>query len=314
MDMKKTNVPKSEFDLFRKMVEGELRPFLPEFSRHVFVSRLLEEALADGKIRRDITEHPALDLVFDDDVSEPPDLKAEYFLELIQNEFFRIQCSSRKMLEDAASEEEISLYANKNIQIAKAIGVDAHRLFNELLVQGYEDDLENVVAEYEDGYDNPNTYIMEILKLYIIRSIEYFQFLFRPYLKIEPLTEEDLLFDLYDKLPVRFTTSYQELLKREGQSSSTNEEDMKAFMVKHQEKLNGEKISEIQTKESNRPVLLSNEVTTKIRELKDKEGGKVLASRLGIPERTLYDIIKGKASAKTIRRISKADPQFMQIS
>jgi len=64
--------------------------------------------------------------LIDFDMPLPPDLKAEYFVELIGLEYEKIKLRASKFLKTSHEETQISLFANKNIQIAKRIAVDAH--------------------------------------------------------------------------------------------------------------------------------------------------------------------------------------------
>lgn len=221
----------SEFDLYDSIVNGRLRPYLPEFSSETSIKRLIQELNLikkeihiesadsifdglkgidfeklgykdgdqiqieiieekdEGEIKISPVELNELKPLIDIDIPPPPDLKAEYFLDLIENEFEKILISAKNFLNTTNEREEISFYANKNIQIAKRIAADAHDLSKRLKSREY------------DLHEDSDTYIMYILKLFLKRAIADFQSLFEPFLDCRLLTEDEIRTDLYEQMP-----------------------------------------------------------------------------------------------------------------
>jgi hypothetical protein len=237
--MKSSN---SEFDLYDSIVNGSLRPFLPEYSSETHIKGLIEdlektkidlscestEAICDelkgidfkklgfkdgDEFQIEIIEQkkgyvfeitPIMVKEFNDlidiDIPPPPDLKSEYFLELIEKEYEIIRNRAKVLIEKAANKDEISFYANKNIQIAKRIAAEAHRLSKQ--IKPYD----------SDPLGNSDYYIIYILKLILKRAIIYFQNLFEPYLDCILLTEEEIWTQLYEKTPTQKT--WEQLVKK----------------------------------------------------------------------------------------------------
>jgi hypothetical protein len=156
----------SEFGLYDSIVNGRLRPFLPEYASESSIDKLIEKSnqikkkiriespdsifdeliskdfvelgyrdgdeiqiqIRKGEDEREIIISPVEVNEFDDlidyDIPPPPDLKAKFFLELIEKEYKKIKSRANGLIESAANKDEISFYANKNIQIAKRIAAD----------------------------------------------------------------------------------------------------------------------------------------------------------------------------------------------
>jgi hypothetical protein len=262
--MKKDNTKNSEFELYDSIVNGKLRPFLPDYSSETYIKKLIEESTINhlaikqhlsiklkqlyyrvfqifrtlfncqvniGKKIQNIDDYESvlnettneahylkdgdqiqielkeennrkeflispveaeeLNELIDIDIPPPPDLKAKYFLGVIENEFERIERAAYKILDTATEKEELSFYANKNIQAAKRIAAEAHYLSKQLK------------SEENDSFENSNTYIIYILKLFLKRSILYFQGLFNPFLDCPPWTEDQIRTQLYEQKPIQ---------------------------------------------------------------------------------------------------------------
>jgi len=231
--MKKEKTKNSEFDLYDSIVNGKLRPFLPDYSSEAQIKKLIEKTtiiekeykfrnlddfksvlaevtnenydLKDGDRyqievveKKDCTEFlispleaKELNELIDIDIPPPPDLKAEYFLDLIENEFEKIMRAAKKFINTSNEKEEISFYANQNIQIAKRIAADAHNLSKQLK------------SNEHDSFENSNTYIMYILKLFLKRAILNFQGLLEPFLGCTLWTEDEIRTQLYEQMPAQ---------------------------------------------------------------------------------------------------------------
>jgi uncharacterized protein (UPF0262 family) len=243
----------SEFDLYDSIVNGGLRPFLPEYSSEMHIIGLIEE-LEKSKIdiSRESTEAiydelkgidfkklgykdgdefqieiierkkgyvfeispvevKELNDLIDIDIPPPPDLKSEYFLELIEKKYEKIKNRANELIENAANKDEISFYANKNIQIAKRIAAEAHRLSK------------RIKPDDCDPLDSSDSYIIYILKLFLKRAIIYFQGLFEPYLDCILLTEEEIRTQLYEQTPTQ--KIWEELEKKYAEKKVEGKEN-----------------------------------------------------------------------------------------
>ena len=219
----------SEFDLFDSIVNGKLRPYLPEYSSENHLKKLFEQlsvikmdfilAPNENPLHRidlenfgykggdefeiEITEKEGGPKIFispveikefneliDIDIPPPPDLKAKYFLYLIEDEYEKIIRKAKNVLIAGREKDEISFYANKNIQIAKNIAIEAHHLSKQLK------SVDSCLLDSSDSY------IFYILKLFLKRSIITFQRLFEPYLECSLLTEEEIRMIFYEEKPL----------------------------------------------------------------------------------------------------------------
>ena len=119
----------------------------------------------DGKLMGEMANETEeqLEELFDIDIPPPPDLKAEYFLALIEMEYEKIEQRAKNILKTALEETQVSLYANKNIQRLKEIAGQAHILSKKLPHEG------------RDSLDDPDGYIIYVLKTYLIRTIVFYQ-------------------------------------------------------------------------------------------------------------------------------------------
>lgn len=350
------------FQVFRDIIQGHLRPHLKEFSDENAIKKRMERSYPLVEITTDSIKNgiqfseeflfnnriepgdsvsiklipptqenePGIlevtklepedeEPIFDLNIPPPSDLKSEFFLDLIEDEFYRIKKKSMMRLEKASSEAELSFYANQSLQILKGLCQEA------LLLS------KKIGSLDEDGHDRwepVNSYIMYVLKYYLISSIEHYQELFKPYLKVEPQTEEDLRFELFNQWPLRFSKRHRETNeKMEARRAAKGlpplpkfeygpEGSLEAFMKRHPTRFREVQHlveDKVPTKKA-AGINVPPEVIKKLQDLKDKEGGKVLAARLNISERTLYDVLKRKAGAITCRKIAAADPQFLQLA
>jgi len=121
------------------------------------------------------------------DIPQFMSLKCNSFMELMCDEFERIKIRAEKILENINDEKLIRAYANKHVQKAKKIFYDAKRLLRE--VQRTE--------------DSENIYIFFALNLFLVRTILFYQKMFRPYLKLEPDTEEQLFHEVIKELSLQ---------------------------------------------------------------------------------------------------------------
>ena len=220
----------SEFALYDSIINGGNRPFLDKFSNEKHIQQLLDDfwsvKLVIGKngfepstnsdqirldafvkngdtivLEIDENEEPlrgTLKCTTDDKLEElidlefppPINLKAEYFFSIIEFEYEKIKLNAKNILKTASSEQDLSLYANKNIQRLKEMAYQAHLLSKRLRIKG------------RSAWDHPDSYVIDVLKTYIIRLILYYQGLFQPYLKIPIQDEDQLRTGLYGLPPI----------------------------------------------------------------------------------------------------------------
>lgn len=113
--------------------------------------------------------------------------KCTSFLELMGDEFERIKIRAEKILEMSSDEKATGNYASKHVQKAKKMFHDAKRVLREV-----------------QKTDNPeDIYIFFALNLYIVRTILFYQKMFKPYLKHEPDTEEKLILEVLKELSLK---------------------------------------------------------------------------------------------------------------
>ena len=248
----KGNEKGSDFKLFDSMVNGDMRPFLKKYSSKSHIEKLIKKLWTisffkdeDGIIKN-IPEDDELfeiigkdgdefELLFDEtndqerprltnitydkleelidiDIPPPPDLKAEYFLDLIEIEYKKIKIRADKVLQTSSNEDQISLYANKNIQKLKVIAGQAHLLSKRLRTKD------------QSTWDEPDSYIIYILKTYIIRSILFYQELFQPYIKTSIQDEIQLKMALYEaRSPQDFEEDLNQKVKNKFYKNLNNE-------------------------------------------------------------------------------------------
>jgi hypothetical protein len=224
--MAKKQILKSvNFDLFNRIINGNLRPFLKDFDTDEKVKKIYDDAKViqkgifsgkvdffetidlvengfkdgdefvieitdqeDGTIQaiiKNLTEENLEELI-DIDIPPPPNLKGEYFEFIVEREYKSLVIRIDNYLHHTSIESELKLFANKNIQLLKKLAEDAHRLKKKL----YKEDL--------DDLDNPDTYVIYLLKTYILRLILLIQKRFEPFLTIPAQSETALRIELYE--------------------------------------------------------------------------------------------------------------------
>lgn len=113
--------------------------------------------------------------------------KSNAFGILITDQFERIKIRAEKMLEMDINSETAMLYAARNIQKAKKLFHDAKILLKHLQAK-------------QDGED---FYIIFVLSIFLVRTILFYQKMFRPFIQGKPDTETQLKAELYDCISLR---------------------------------------------------------------------------------------------------------------
>jgi hypothetical protein len=221
-----------EFSLYDEIVNGGMRPFLDQYSSDQNVKKLLGKVKGVKTIKFDsrdkfidninnfIDKHcyakegdlfeveisqgegdgagtiiatpiepEGLNDLFDIDIPPPPDKKSEIFLDIITHEYDKIKRRAQKALLSFKNADKITFFANRNVQNAKRIAVDAHRVSKQLKSADH------------DCFDHPDSYIFYLVKLFLVRSILFYQGIFEPYIKSKILNEEELRVFLFNKKP-----------------------------------------------------------------------------------------------------------------
>ncbi|MDP1676333.1 MAG: hypothetical protein Q8L88_05650 [Bacteroidota bacterium] len=260
----------NEFILYDRIVNGNLRPHLERFSTPVGLKELekefysktiiiqndnigslfdefindfhgikdgdkLEIEISDDDATPQIVLRPILnseeESLINIDIPPPPNEKAEIFLRIIENEYNRIETSLTKNLTSLNNENDIKIYGLKNIQIAKKIARDSHLLGKKIEKIGVE------------SWDNPNTYIIYVLKKHLIYSLLIMQNIYCPLIGQKIQTEgelEDELFDCQHSIAISKAASLSdfinvrhiEKLYNEIAKSATLEEKINLFKNK----------------------------------------------------------------------------------
>jgi hypothetical protein len=105
------------------------------------------------------------------DIFNPPNYRAELYLLLMQREISSIIHKISSFLHNSTDIKSNELFALKNIQILKGLAVDLRIYFQEVGIE----DIDNF-------YDpDPDTFILNMLKFYIINLIQYIQRTFSPF-------------------------------------------------------------------------------------------------------------------------------------
>jgi hypothetical protein len=113
--------------------------------------------------------------------------KCNCYLELLGDEFERITVRAEKILDNANDAKQTGAYASKHVQKSKKLFHDAKRRLKEVQKNNNTEDI----------------YIFFILSLFIIRTILFYQKMFRPYLKLQPDTEEKLMHEVLTILSLK---------------------------------------------------------------------------------------------------------------
>lgn len=217
----------NEFKLYNRIINGDLRPHLKSYDninglrkieKEFFSSEItVDETLPDNLLRHFPAVLPSLkhgdevNLTIDDtttplqititlipnekeealinlDIPPPPDAKSELFLKIIELEYERIKEGFLDFFNNAKDAQSVSFYASQNIQMAKIIAKDAHTL------------KKKIKNRENDEFDNPNVYVIEVVKKYLIYLLIDIQTLFNPFITFELQNEcelEDELFEGY---------------------------------------------------------------------------------------------------------------------
>ena len=101
---------------------------------------------------------------------EPPDNKSAYFLALIADEFERVKIRANKVLKSTGKKKHLALFAHKNIQRAKKIQYDVRYL------------LTKIHKPWSLVTDNPDTYVIFVLDVFLDRIITFYEQLFQPFI------------------------------------------------------------------------------------------------------------------------------------
>jgi len=215
----------TEFNLYNRISNGDLRPNLEEFKSESgldsleseFYSKTIktsdesfESAISSfitefhgfkkgDKIKLNFNEdeddpkmtieripNPDEEELISIDIPPPIDRKTEVFHRIIKDEYNRIKASISKKLENSNDINDLKIYSLKNIQIAKKLAKDTHRLEKKLK------------KENLDDWENPNTLVLYSLKRHLIYSILKIQELIAPIIDIKTQSESDLEDELFD--------------------------------------------------------------------------------------------------------------------
>jgi len=130
--------------------------------------------------------NPNEDELINLDIPPPPDEKSDIFLRIIEDEYNRITASFKMKIEKSTNIDELKLYTLKNIQFAKNTAREAYLLGKKLK------------KEKEDIFDNPNTYIVYVLKKHLIYSLLKIQELCSPIIDLKVQKENELEDELFE--------------------------------------------------------------------------------------------------------------------
>jgi hypothetical protein len=213
----------TEFNLYKRICGGDLRPNLEKFKRKNGLTDLYKEFYSKPiTIDKDFPEklHNLFDLDFlgikegdkvelkidqknskiilrrlpnpdeEDlinlDVPPPIDRKSELFHRIITDEYRRIKTALVKKLEEAQDLDALKLYVIKNIQHGKELAKEAHLL------------QKKIGTKRNAGRQNPNNYILDVLKIYLIYSLIDIQEIFKLFLKDKIQTQYELEDELFE--------------------------------------------------------------------------------------------------------------------
>lgn len=213
----------TEFKLYKRICSGDLRPNLEKFKRRNGLTDLYKEFYSKPvTIDKDFPEklHNLFDLDFlgikegdkvelkidqknskiilrclpnpdeEDlinlDVPPPVDRKSELFHRIITDEYRRIKTTLIKKLEEAQDLDALKLYVIKNIQHGKELAKEAHLL------------QKKIDTKRNTGRQNPNTYILDVLKIYLIYSLIDIQEIFKLFLNDKIQTQYELEDELFE--------------------------------------------------------------------------------------------------------------------
>ena len=215
----------NEFKLYNRIINGDLRPHLKSYDNINGLSKIekeflsaeiiVDETLPDNLLRHFLAVLPSLkhgdevNLTIDDtttppqititfipnekeealinlDIPPPPDAKSELFLRIIELEYERIKKGFLDFFNNAKDAQSISFYASQNIQIAKIIAKDADTL------------KKKIKTKENDEFDNPNVYVVEVVKKYLIYLLIDIQTIFNPFITFKFQNEGELEDELFE--------------------------------------------------------------------------------------------------------------------
>jgi len=213
-----------EFIIYERIIRGNLRPHLKEFSKSTGLKRI-EAEFYTWKIDFDVkrTEDELISLFTDrlpdyqpgdfvrikhDDLAKkftislkknkreeelinidiPPasNKKSAIFRRIIEDEFKRVKASIPKMIKNASAVKELSDYALINIQFLKSLSRDIFLLKKRLDIPE------------KDIFKDPDSYVIYVLKKFLIYSIREFQLAFEHIADIEIQKESELEDELFE--------------------------------------------------------------------------------------------------------------------
>jgi len=121
------------------------------------------------------------------DIPQFVSFKCSCFMALMGDEFERIKIRAEKILVSINDVNQLRAYASKHVQKLKKLYHDAKHLLKEL----------------QDKKSQDDVYIIFALNLFIIRTIMFYQQLFRPYIKTKEESEEQLMSELIKEVTWR---------------------------------------------------------------------------------------------------------------
>jgi len=215
----------NEFKLYERIANGDLRPHLERFDSQEGLNELRDnfytkEILIGSDLFNTIDQafdkdfhgfkdgdrfeleiddevepkrisirkipNPNEDELINLDIPPPPDEKSDIFLRIIEDEHNRIAASFKMKIENSTNIDELKLYTLKNIQFAKNTAREAYLLGKKLK------------KEKEDIFDNPNTYVVYVLKKHLIYSLLKIQELCSPIIDLKVQKENELEDELFE--------------------------------------------------------------------------------------------------------------------
>lgn len=126
-----------------------------------------------------------LDDAMDIPMYESP--KCISFVELMGDEFERIKLRAEWVLEYTTDEKALMIYANRQLQKSKKLFSDVKRGLREIQIGNCRDDI----------------YILFVLNLFVVRTITFYQQMFRPYINPPLESKERLLYEIFQELSLR---------------------------------------------------------------------------------------------------------------
>jgi len=171
---------KLDFSRFDSIINGKMNPFYSLTESEKFlnhwqtISEPDEEPIKNYSIEvTSIIQIP------------PPDEKSDFFRQLIHSQYERTKSQAEHFFKNATNSEQIVFFYKKNIQRLKNYAKDAHRL--ELRME------EQIISDLT----NPNSYIINFLKTYLIETILLVQDRCKSFTDSKIETQKELEVELY---------------------------------------------------------------------------------------------------------------------